>query len=328
MIIANVDRYHLREPLFEGVRVILSHYGEPYSPAYIQGLSGTAFRLGGICPCAPTCTSAMDQQQLAALLGYGAKRIPFAGETIEARQAVLAATMPRLDAELAAGRPFLLWHAFTMLEWDVVVGHEGGRFFGRGSYLGLEDYADEDDQRAASPDAEPALGVMLIHKRSAPTREALCQAEKDSVREAVRHAHDVENLEKVCSSDRWVFLQGLAAYDRWVSDFGLRAAEHVPPLLGDMYCGNVYAATHRAAAAYLQEIAPRHGACRGRLLAAAECFYREAAALADARDRINSAYQAGEASPGERERIVAALRNARDAYAAAIDELKAALPDL
>ncbi len=327
MIIPNVDRYRVWDPLFEGLRVILSHHGESYSPAYVQGLSGAAFRIGGICPCAPTCTSAMEPQQLAALLGYDAEWVPFEGQTVEERQAVLATTMPRLDDELAAGRPFLLWHAFTMLEWDVVAGHEGNRFLGRGSYLGLDGYADEDDRRAAGPDAAPCLGAMLIHKRAGPAPEALRQAEVDSLREAVRHAHDTESLDNVCSGP-WVFLQGLAAYDRWVHDFGLRAASHVPPLQGDMYCANVYASTHRAAVAYLQELAPRHGGCGPCLLAAADRFAAEADALDAARDRINLAYQAGEASPGEHALIVVGLRTARDAYAAAIDALQAALPDL
>ncbi len=30
MIIPNVDRYRVWAPLFEGLRVILSHHGEPY----------------------------------------------------------------------------------------------------------------------------------------------------------------------------------------------------------------------------------------------------------------------------------------------------------
>jgi hypothetical protein len=50
MILQGVDRYQVVEPVFEGVRVILSYRGEPYSPAYIQGLAGTAFAVGGICP--------------------------------------------------------------------------------------------------------------------------------------------------------------------------------------------------------------------------------------------------------------------------------------
>ncbi|MCJ7823146.1 MAG: hypothetical protein MUQ26_08755, partial [Armatimonadetes bacterium] len=64
VILENVDRYRVNEPLFEGVRVILSYRGEMYSPAYVQGISGAAFRIGGPCPCAPTCEYAMSTDAL------------------------------------------------------------------------------------------------------------------------------------------------------------------------------------------------------------------------------------------------------------------------
>jgi hypothetical protein len=35
MVLENVDRYRVVEPLFEGVRVVMSYLGEPYSPAYV-----------------------------------------------------------------------------------------------------------------------------------------------------------------------------------------------------------------------------------------------------------------------------------------------------
>ncbi|HHT27575.1 MAG TPA: hypothetical protein GXZ82_10055 [Firmicutes bacterium] len=47
MILPDVDHYRICDPLFEGLRVLLAHRGEPYSPAYIQGISGAAFRIGG-----------------------------------------------------------------------------------------------------------------------------------------------------------------------------------------------------------------------------------------------------------------------------------------
>jgi len=50
IILPGVDRYQVREAMFEGVRVILSYRGEPYTPAYFQGISGAAFRIVGICP--------------------------------------------------------------------------------------------------------------------------------------------------------------------------------------------------------------------------------------------------------------------------------------
>lgn len=50
IFLPGADRYQVREAMFEGVRVILSYRGEPYTPAYIQGISGAAFRIAGICP--------------------------------------------------------------------------------------------------------------------------------------------------------------------------------------------------------------------------------------------------------------------------------------
>ena len=50
MILEGIDRYRVVEPLFEGIRVILSYRGETYTPDYIQGISGAAFRVAGICP--------------------------------------------------------------------------------------------------------------------------------------------------------------------------------------------------------------------------------------------------------------------------------------
>jgi hypothetical protein len=55
MIIHNIEPYQVVEPMYEGIRVILSHRGVLYSPAYVQGISGAAFHVGGICPCAPQC---------------------------------------------------------------------------------------------------------------------------------------------------------------------------------------------------------------------------------------------------------------------------------
>lgn len=72
VVIDGVDGYQVLEPMFEGIRVILTHRGESYSPAYIQGISGAAFRIAGICPCAPTCSSQMSSTDLIKLLGYEA----------------------------------------------------------------------------------------------------------------------------------------------------------------------------------------------------------------------------------------------------------------
>ena len=63
MVLQGVDRYRVTEPMFEGVRIILNYRGEQYSPEYIQGISGAAFRIAGICPCAPTdCVSGFEER--------------------------------------------------------------------------------------------------------------------------------------------------------------------------------------------------------------------------------------------------------------------------
>ena len=48
VVIEGVDAYRVPEPLFECVRIVLSHRGEDYSTDYIQGISGAAFRIAGI----------------------------------------------------------------------------------------------------------------------------------------------------------------------------------------------------------------------------------------------------------------------------------------
>jgi hypothetical protein len=230
-----------------------------------------------------------------------------------------------MDAELAAGRPFLLWNAFTMAEWDVVAGHEGTKFLGRGSYVGLDGYAEGDVTCAIEGTAAPALGALFLRKRSTPDAAALRAAEVASLREAVRHAHDASQGD--INSEDWFMRQGLAAYDRWVSAFGLKPRPTVPPLMGDHYCVSVYRTTHRAAAGYLREIAPRHAGAAPHLLAAADHFAAEADALAVAQPLICAA--SGASGSVEDGRAIAdALRPARDAYAAAIVEIEAALPAL
>ena len=113
VLLEGVGPYEVMDALFEGVRVILSYRGEPYSPAYVQGISGAAFRIGGICPCAPTCAAAMEPQDLVTLFGYEIDYIPLhsvadADLPVEAGKAA-----SRVKDEIRAGRPALLWHAFT-----------------------------------------------------------------------------------------------------------------------------------------------------------------------------------------------------------------------
>ncbi len=65
VVLEGIDRYRVVDPWCEGVRVVLTYRGEPYSAEYVQGISGVAFRIAGICPCAPTCSIAMWPHELA-----------------------------------------------------------------------------------------------------------------------------------------------------------------------------------------------------------------------------------------------------------------------
>ena len=96
VVLEGVVSYRVPEPLFECVKVVLSHRGAQYSTAYLQGISGAAFRIAGICPCAPTCSFAMETQKLAALLGYEAEMLVCEGGGWERGEKNAAARLARM----------------------------------------------------------------------------------------------------------------------------------------------------------------------------------------------------------------------------------------
>jgi hypothetical protein len=151
LILTGVDRYRVMEAMVEGLRIILNYRGETYSPAYIQGISGVAFNISGICPCAPTCSSFAGPQELAQLLGYQVEYRSLCADGVDLTIEV-PKTVERIKKEIRDGRPALVWHAFTYAEWDVVCGFNDDLklFYGRGSYFGLEDYAVADEGRTAT----------------------------------------------------------------------------------------------------------------------------------------------------------------------------------
>ena len=323
VVLAGVDRYQVMDALFEGVRVILSYRGEPCSPAYVQGISGAAFRIGGICPCAPTCTAAMEVQDLPALFGYEVTYIPLYEEGIdldvEAGKAV-----ERVKDEIRAGRPALLWHAFTYAEWDVVAGFDDatGQLLGRGSYAGLDEYATADQMRTTTClDICPCIGAILIGAKTG-TFDARA-AELAALREAVAHAHATKDP-ALLAGDEWVFLDGLQCYDRWVADFAAETPKL--PDMGDRYCFGVYRSTHRAAGGFLQELAKTYPAAAPVLTDAAEHFVTEADLLNQSAELLFPGWQLPpEADPAAHEQVAGWLQEARDAYAAGIGGIEAAL---
>jgi len=351
--IGDVDRYRVREPLFECVRVVLAKRGETYTPEYLQGISGAAFRIAGICPCAPTCSAAMPTEKLVETLGYQVRRVGLDDSGEDARKQIqrlaeackanggALPTEDRLDtpqlkvlqrqtaalteavkAEIRAGRPAIVWHAFTAAEYDVVAGFDDDRgiFLGRGSYAGGgADLASASQARtleAVYVGGPPT--AILIGAKQGPFDAP--KAEIAALQEAVRHAYSTRNRDQV-GQKPWMFLEGLAAYDQWLRHFGDPTAKRGS---GDAYCYGIYRSTHRAAAGFLREIAPKHPQGQAHLTEAATHFQAEADVLKDAESLLS--WKSPEGPDAARNaRVVETLTKARAEYAAGIAGIRKAL---
>ena len=330
MVIDGVDRYRIMDPLFECVRVVLAHRGETCSPAYVAGISGAAFRIAGPCPCAPTCSLAMETQDLVGLLGYEMERLPLCGKGIDPARDVHK-LVARVKGEVRAGRPVIVWHAFTNAEWDVVCGFDEAakQFLGRGSYAGGKDYAAAPETRTSTcVEICPALGAILVGRKTGSFDARA--AELDALEEAVRHAHRPRlpiHAAQDARGEVWRFNEGIACYDWWIDSW--RRDPKRTPGVGDLYCLGVYRSTHRAAAGFLRELIEKHPKARAHLGTAAEHFTAEADAL-DACQKLPGLSWGDKRKPGpdRNARMGSLLEKARDAYAKGIDAVAAALEAL
>ena len=119
-------------------------------------------------------------------------------------------------------------------------------------------------------------------------------------------------------------LYGLACYDRWISDF-----ERDPPRLptmGDRYCFGVNRSTHRAAAAFVREMAATYPEGKEPFERAAVHFQAKADALNKAADMLFPNWELPpEPSRETNEKAATLLKTARDNYARGIDEIQSAL---
>lgn len=318
MIIDNVDRFRVREPLFEGPRVVLSFLGEKYTPAYVQGISGAAFRIAGPCPCAPTCSTQMGTTDLLKLLGctYTESILGWTGDVDDAKRNMVA-LIPKIKDSIRARRPVLLWYAFRDTAYEVVVGYDDaeGVFLGRHAYQGPEEGLAKAKQTRAQEAAAicPALGAIFIGEKVGALDARA--AEIAALNEAVRHARDTKVRPDMFRCE------GLLAYDGWAEKFKQPEAKREA---GDSHCHNIYISTHRAAGDFLKEIAPRFPRATGNLAKAAPEF----AAEADALDRAGSliGWQSPEQDPGRNAKLRPLLAEARDHYAAGIAQIEKALP--
>lgn len=354
--IEGIDTYRVLEPLFECVRVVLSHRGEEYSADYIQGISGAAFRIAGICPCAPTCSFAMKTQDLPKLLGYDVEMLVCKGGGWErgetnpagrlakmAKKGVLPAEEDILDPDVRAlrrrlqdlidrtkeevrrGRPVVFWNAFTTAEFDVVCGYDDEKkvFLGRGSYAG------KGNGYAVAPETKSIMTALV---GGCPTAILIGQkvrefdaraAELAALREAVKHGRSKQNCDET-DPDKWRMLDGIACYDRWAREFAEPDHKRGP---GDSYCYNIVRSTHRSAAGFLREIAPRYPQAKEQLLAAADRFEKEAGVL-DSADKLLGWGPPREPDAARNRRVADILAQARDHYTAGIEQIERALDSI
>lgn len=327
MIIEGVDKYRVMEPLFECVRIVLAHRGEAYSPDYIQGVSGAAFRIGGPCPCAPTCSVAMETQELIRLLGYECRELPI-GASGPAQEDRLRQALEQVRQELRAGRPVLMWNAFTAYEFDVVCGFDDAKkqLIGRGSYTGNgEQLAHADEMRHLEGADVGVSPAVLIGREVRPF--IAHEAELAALEEAVRHAHSARDrwLDEAKGVEKpWRFRQGLACYDVWIDNF--RTNPQRVPNDGDRYCLGVYRSTHRTAAAFLRELVPKYPAVGEALELAAVAFAAEADALDQLRTQPGWNWESkAQPDPAAAARAVELLQRAHDHYAQGIEQIEQAL---
>ena len=120
-VLSGVPGYGVNEANFEALRLALNHMGENLSAEYFHGIAGTAFRIGGICPCAPTCTLAMQPQQLIRLFGYDYEECHYDDAD---REDSLKRLTDAVRGSVDSGIPVPVWNAFTNCEWELVTGYD------------------------------------------------------------------------------------------------------------------------------------------------------------------------------------------------------------
>jgi len=329
VVLEGVDHYRVNSPLFEGVRVILAYRGEAYSPAYVAGVSGAAFRLAGPCPCAPTCEAKQWPADLIQLFGYRAELVGLGGPE-EDPKAKLPQLLARVREEIRAGRPVLVWNAFGTTEFDVVAGfdEDSQELIGRGFRFRGGDYDRAPAAGVAERHIAPALGAILAGEKVKDFDAR--GAELAALRDAVAHAHGAASSLPSMPS-------GLRCYDAWIESYERRGAitraqsrdekedlgwvKMLPP--DDSYALLIYSSTHEAASAFLREIAPKYPEGKVYLELAAGHFAGEAAALRAVQAALGD--RSKEATEEQCVRAASALRDARANYALGIEELARAL---
>ncbi len=319
-VLNGVSNYEVNEANFEAIRLALNFMGENYPVQYFHGIAGTAFRIGGICPCAPTCTLAMQPQKLINLLGFDYEECPYNDAD---RDVSLTRLTDAVRGSIDNGVPAIVWNAFTQCEWDIVTGYDENEnvLLGRGSYAGnTGNYTKGPWNRSLKQAGLTGLTALII-KRSSGKFDAKA-AEINAVKEAIRHANDTENIDKLIGND-WVFLQGKAAYKRWADDFS--KPDHKRGL-GDAYCIGIYSSCHTLAGSFLRGIVANYPKASEILAEAAQSFDKESECLKKLLSLIW--WNSPELDAERNEKATVLLREAAGLYGSAIDLLSGAVENM
>lgn len=276
MVLLNIDKYRYYEPLFEGARIVLNNMGVKYSPEYIAGISGAAFKIACGCPSRPTCVIDRWTTDFIRYLGYEVTEYPC---TDKDGNDITDKMIEAVKKSIDNGRPALVWHAFTQEEYDVVCGYdeEAKQFIGRGTNKGYDDYAREPWDRAKTSNVW-GFGAIIIGDKIAEFNEK--EAEISSLVNAVKHARKElpegkENWEK----------EGIEWYHQWFEDYSKEGKERS---LADAYCYDVYSSVRKAGVVYLHELAHKYdGSIADCFHYAAASFEREAKELEKARPYLS-----------------------------------------
>ena len=313
MILLNVDKYRYYGPLFEGARIILNYMGEKYTPEYIQGISGAAFKIAGGCPSRPTYVCDFWPADFLKYLGYEVKEYSCYDESGNA-VAISDKSNKMIEAvkkSIDEGKPALVWSAFSRSEWDVVCGYddEANQLIGRCTLRGNDDYTREAWDMAKSDESFPAGAVIIGEKiRELDKKEA----EKNSLISAVNHARKVSEDGN----------EGIQFYKKWGRIYSSEGADRG---VADAYCYDVYSSVRRAGVGYLREISRNYGGGKLEYLQkAADCFENEVKLLESARPYISwdSPWGVDEARS---KKLAPILIDAADWYEKGIDNIEKAL---
>jgi len=269
MKLIEIDNYRYYDPLNESARVVLNQMGETYTPEYISGISGAAFKIAIGCPSRPTCVYDFWPADLLRLMGYEVEAyLCTDSDGNDITDKMIEAVKRQIDN----GRTAIVWHAFRELEWDVVSGYddETKQFIGKGT-MWYDDYAKEPWDRAKT--GEMSFGARLIGNKISTFNAG--EAEIKSLEKAVAHGRK--------EKDSWD-VEGIQAYKKWVEKYSNPGADRD---VADSYCYDTYSSGRKAAVIYLHGLAEKYGGdAATHLNAAADSFEIEVNELEKARPYI------------------------------------------